>query len=160
MGFDREVATGTLAARGEVAADDQTSIDAAKPLGEAQEDAKAVLDKLAAAPSEAQALEDRRQVLLAAVNDAKEGIASHDVAIQRARADRERMVAALDRATKDLELEFPPLRHADIVQQWLASEASKRQARNGAPADIDRRFARPMGYGNRRPSVPPVASHG
>jgi len=158
-GFDREVAASALLARDEVTADDQTKLDGAKPLGEAAAAAAESVSALSAAPGEDQTDDERRVALQAAVNAAVEDLGEFDVALSKQRQMRDAMVARVDEAKKALEAEFPPLRHADIVQQWLASEARKRMERGGRPADIDQRFRRPTGYGNRRPSVPPVATH-
>lgn len=161
-GYDRDVAKGAAEAKSEVDADDQTKLEAAKPIGEAISNAKEAMDKLAdATGTSEQSAEERRANLTLALATATQDLADFDLALSRQRQMRDSMLALVDNAKKALEAEFPPLRHADIVKQWHESEAQKRLERSvtGAKSALDQKFVRPTGYGNRRPAVPAVETH-
>jgi hypothetical protein len=166
LGFDRDVARNALSAR-----DELTHVEAQENVAASDlDEVLAHQEPEAPAPSTDEVLgmsiDERRAQLVDVVARRKQQIEDIEASMQRGRARREELVVLLDKATLALEAEFPPLRHADTVRQWLDSEAAKRAGRQGqhtfvVPASpIDESMRRSVGYGHRRVQVPSVATHG
>lgn len=108
--------------------------------------------------------EASREALQAVVLATKQALEDHDAAIAKAKLRRDGLVAAVDKAVRELELEFPPLKPAEAIQHWLASEARKREERANqvmmvpmSKSPIDASMARRTGYGGGRKHVPLLA---
>jgi hypothetical protein len=166
LGFDRDAAREAKAERDMRGQEQLDHIDAAKGLDEATS-----VDPDEPAPSTEDVLslseEERRAELQGGVDKWKQAIADVEQAIKAARAKCDRYLVNLDKATMALEAEFPPLRQADMTRQWLESEARKRVERKDGflmrvsnQAPIDAVMRRPTGYGNKRPQIPHVSTHG
>lgn len=106
----------------------------------------------------------QKEALDEAVLTARQALEDHDAAVAKAKLRRDELVAAVDRATRDRDSLFPPLRPAEAIQEWIASEHQKRLARAeqvmqvAVPKSaIDASMARRTGYGGGRKSVPLLA---
>lgn len=156
-GFSREIAAEAIAeADAEQEAAKQALLTAPDVEGMAPLGAE---DPIGSEPSEG-SQEDYE----AAVLKAKQALEDHDLAIRKAKIKRDELVATVDRAIKARDALYPPRKQAEVIQDWLASEARKRQERSEmmmmvrAPkSPLDASMERRTGYGGGRKHVPLLA---